>query len=192
MIPRLPSLCLAMMLAAAAAPADQPGAAPQSACPPPMEFAGRKADLLAELQHTRSRADGLFLTRHLVEIFATAPNRDAQKLLEEAVALRRAHAPAAAEQVLGDLIAYCPDFAEGYRQRALLRRQTGDLDGALADLDRALVHAPDHLAAMAGRLQVLIELDRTAEAGRTRDALLALNPWMPLDHLEDATPGLML
>ncbi|WP_172331782.1 tetratricopeptide repeat protein [Mangrovicoccus sp. HB161399] len=161
-------------------------------CPPPMEFAERKADLLAELQQTRSRADGLYLTRHLVEIFATAPNREAQKLLEQGIARRQAMDAEGATEALDQLIAYCPDFAEGYRQRALLQQGEGDLDGALADLDRALEAAPDHLAAMAQRVQVLVELGRDEEARDMRAAVLGLNPWMPLEKIVPDEPGILL
>ncbi len=135
-----------------------------------MEFAERKADLLAELQQTRSRADGLYLTRHLVEIFATAPNREAQKLLEQGMSRRQAEDAGAAQAALDELVSYCPDFAEGYHQRALLRQEEGDLESALADLDRALEAAPDHLAAMARRVQVLSELGRGDEAEAMRGA----------------------
>ncbi|WP_171060850.1 tetratricopeptide repeat protein [Poseidonocella sp. HB161398] len=160
-------------------------------CPPPMEFAERKADLLAELQETRSRADGLYLTRHLVGIFATAPNREAQKLLDKGISLRQAHAAAAGE-TLDALIAYCPDFAEGYHQRALLHQEDGDLDAALADLDRALAQAPDHVAALARRVQVLSALGRAEEATEAGDRLSGLNPWMPVEMLEPETPGTLL
>lgn len=183
-------LPLLLLAAAPGARAAQTETLPS--CPPPMEFAERKADLLAELKVTRSRADGLYLTRHLVEIFATAPNREAQKLLEQGISSRQASDAEAAAEALDQLVAYCPDFAEGYHQRALLHQGEGDLDQALADLDLALEKAPDHLAAMARRVQILAELGRGDEAEAMRAAVLGLNPWMPVQKTAPEEPGTLL
>ena len=42
-----------------------------------------------------------------------------------------------AEQALDRLVTYCPDYAEGWNQRALARFLAGRHAEALADLDRA-------------------------------------------------------
>lgn len=161
-------------------------------CPAPMEFSERKADLLHELQQTQNSATGLFLTRHLVAIYTTAPNRRAQDLLNAGIDMRRLADLDGAAVTLDALVAYCPEFAEGYHQRALVRRANGDLDGALADLDRALALAPDHLGAMARKAQVLVAMGRYRDGAALRAEVLAMNPWMPARFLQLDIPGTAL
>lgn len=180
---------LTFLVAAHGALAAQPEL---PSCPPPMEFATRKAELMAELKETRSAADGLYLTRYLAEIFATAPNRAAQDMLSQAMTRRQQDDLAGATAALDGLIAYCPAFAEGYHQRAMIRRARGDLAGALADLDLALDRAPDHLGAMASKAQVLVELGRFADGRAQRDAVLRMNPWMPERFVDLDIPGVAL
>ncbi|MCR9088287.1 MAG: hypothetical protein NXH97_16280 [Rhodobacteraceae bacterium] len=80
-------------------------------CPPPLEYADRKAALLETLQSTRDANAGRFLTRELLSLLATAPNRKAQATLDEGIFLRRAGDLDGAGDVLDRLVAYCPEFA---------------------------------------------------------------------------------
>lgn len=159
------------------------------ACPAPLEFTARKTELMTELRQTRNRATGIYLTQHLVALYTTAPNRRAQDMLNDGITLRRQLKFDAATEALDALIAYCPDFAEGYHQRAMLRRTQGDLEGALSDLDSVLDHAPDHLGAMARRAQVLAAMGRYRDGEKARNEVLQLNPWMPERFLELQIPG---
>ncbi len=84
-----------------------------------------------------------------------------------------------AETILTALTKYCPDYAEGWNQRAFARFLRQDYNGALTDLDEALRLSPDHIAARSGKALTLMGLGRMDEAqGVLRDAL-ALNPWLP-------------
>jgi tetratricopeptide (TPR) repeat protein len=76
------------------------------------------------------------------------------------------------------LIAYCPDYAEGYNQRAFVLFIRQDYAPALIDLDAALARSPEHLGALTGRSMALMALGRDAEALRDLEAALALNPWL--------------
>lgn len=165
---------------------------PTPSCPAPLEFAERREQLLSELQETKNSATGLFLTRHLVAIYTTAPNRRAQDMLNAGIDMRRLADLDGATAALDALIAYCPGFAEGYHQRAMVRRDFGDLTGALDDLNAALDLAPDHLGAMARKAQVLSALGQYREAETMRAAVLTLNPWMPDRFLTLDIPGTAL
>ncbi|MEM8957901.1 MAG: tetratricopeptide repeat protein [Pseudomonadota bacterium] len=159
-------------------------------CPPPLEYADRKATLLEMLQSTRDANAGRFLSRELLSLLATAPNRKAQAALDDGMALRRGGDLDEARAVFDELVAYCPDYAEGYNQRAFVWFLQGDYDAALRDLDAALVHAPDHAGAMAGKAITLLELDRTEEAHSVLRDALTLNPWLPeRDMLHAPPPG---
>lgn len=114
---------LSLLFIAQGAFAEGPTSA---SCPAPLEFLDRKEQLLSELQETKNRATGLFLTRHLAEIHATAPNRRAQGLLNLGMDRRRLSDLEGAATVFDRLIDYCPGFAEGFHQRAMVRRAAGD------------------------------------------------------------------
>lgn len=172
-------LILSLTIGLAAASPALAGDAARPDCPDPLKFQRQKSELMDELQATRNRDAGLFLTRRLVAIYTTAPNWHAQQMLDHGIRARMMADLETAGDALDGLIAYCPDFAEAYHQRALLRRAEGDFDGALRDLDAALDLAPDHLGAMARKAQVLGALGRVKDAADMRARVLDLNPWMP-------------
>ncbi|MGB0660299.1 MAG: tetratricopeptide repeat protein [Mangrovicoccus sp.] len=168
---------------AAAAPLPLPN------CPPPLEFSERKSDLMEALQGTRDASAGRFLTRSLLEIWATAPNRHAQDMLDEGMSRRESKDFAGAIRAFDRLIAYCPTYAEGYNQRAFLYFMDGNVDLALRDLDAALERAPDHFGAMAGKAISLIRLGQVEQGRLLLERALVLNPWLPERFMLDDLPG---
>lgn len=179
------SLTLGVVAASTAFATD----APAPACPAALQFNRLKTELMIELQAARTADTGLFLTRRLVALHTTAPNWHAQELLDAGIRARMLDRPDDARAAFDALIDYCPGFAEGYHQRALLRRSDGDFAGALRDLDTALTKAPDHLGAMARKAQVLGALGRVKDAAAVRAEVLQLNPWMPPRLTDFGAPG---
>jgi tetratricopeptide (TPR) repeat protein len=108
-------------------------------------------------------------------------------LLDRGMERRASYDFLAAYEALDRLVAYCPDYAEGYNQRAFVSFLRQDFAAALADLDRALALSPDHVAALSGRALTLLGLGRTEEARLALSRALALNPWLPERGL--AAPG---
>ena len=84
-----------------------------------------------------------------------------------------------ARQAFDRLIDYCPDWAEGWNQRAFVHYLNQDFTAALSDLNAALARAPRHLGALSGKALTLTALGREAEAQEVLRAALALNPWLP-------------
>jgi tetratricopeptide (TPR) repeat protein len=99
---------------------------------------------------------------------------------------------AGAMAAFGALIDYCPDYAEGWNQRAFLAYLGGDFAAALPDLDRALSLRPRHVGALSGRALVLIALGREAEGYETLRAALELNPWLAERRLLPEAQGVEL
>lgn len=161
-------------------------------CPPPLSYAEEKAALMELLRLSRDENAGLFLTRELDGLWAAAPDAEAQALLDRGVALRGEDRLDASEAAFDALIAYCPDFAEGYGQRARTRLQAGDAEGALADLDTATAMAPEHAAAWGAKAVTLMRLGRFQPAAEALDRALALNPWLPERRLLQAPPGVAM
>ena len=112
-------------------------------------------------------------------LWRDAPDQRAQDMLDRGIERREAYDFEAAENTLSDLIAYCPDYAEGYNQRAFVFFLRSDYANALEDLERALELSPNHIAAMSGKALSLMGLGRVKAAQTTLRQALALNPWLP-------------
>ena len=80
--------------------------------------------------------------------------------------------------MLNRLVEYCPEYAEGYNQRAFVNFLRQDFPPALGDLDRAIELSPNHIAALSGRALTLMGLGRNEEAREALKQALELNPWL--------------
>ena len=100
-------------------------------------------------------------------------------MLNEGIALRRYEELPASIIALDALIAYCPDYAEGWNQRAFTYYLGANFAEALSDLDRALTLSPRHVPAMSGKALTLIGLGDGMEAQKVLREALDLNPWLP-------------
>lgn len=154
------------------------------------------ARLMTEVSNAGNEMEARLLTNELWGIWATAPDETAQEILQRGMERRRSYDFAGAMKDFDTLIEYCPDYAEGYNQRAFVSFIRGDFEVSLADLDRAVEITPDHIGAVVGRALALMQIGRNREGQLAlRDALL-LNPWLPernrlvpLDNVEDKIPA---
>ena len=134
--------------------------------------------IIAQLKVSRSTTEARRLSDQLWELWTDAPDAKAQRLLDRGMARRLQTDYAGSRAVLDELVSYCPDYAEGYNQRAFSSYLQRDYAAALVDLDQALAIMPDHIAAMSGRGLTLMGLGRRDEAQAQLRAALALNPWL--------------
>ena len=86
-------------------------------------------------------------------------------------------------------MAYCPDYAEGYNQRAFVSFLAHDFEAALVDLEATLALNPRHIGALSGKALTLIGLGRREDGQATLRAALALNPWLSERALLETPPG---
>jgi tetratricopeptide (TPR) repeat protein len=119
------------------------------------------------------------ISNQLWEIWGTAPDDTAQEILQRGMERRAGYDFSGALEDFDALIAYCPDYAEGYNQRAFVNFIQGDYETSLTDLDRAIARTPDHIGAIVGRALALIQLGRNEEGQTQLRAALELNPWLP-------------
>ncbi|MEM8822012.1 MAG: tetratricopeptide repeat protein [Pseudomonadota bacterium] len=147
-------------------------------CPVAPDITGAMDGLLAEVQAAPNQQAARQISNKMWEQWTRAPDARAQALLNEGMGRRAASDLRGARRIFDDLVTYCPDYAEGWNQRAFASFIAGDHDAALADLDRALALRPRHVAALSGRGLTLIALDRIAEGQADIRAALALNPWL--------------
>jgi Tfp pilus assembly protein PilF len=150
----------------------------EAVCPSGPDHSVRKETLLNQLRRARNQMDAMQITSQLWAIWTDAPDSLAQELLDRGMAEMRASDYAASRATLTDLVTYCPDYAEGWNQRAFAAYLSGDNTSALADLDRAVSLDPVHVPALSGMALTLMNLGRDAEAQVVLRDAVELNPWL--------------
>ncbi|MEM8577624.1 MAG: tetratricopeptide repeat protein [Pseudomonadota bacterium] len=148
------------------------------ACGPAADKTPELQSLVDAARAAPSEAAGRNVAGQMWTVLLRAPDAAAQEILDAGLARRDVFDFAGALAAFERLITYCPDYAEGYNQRAYVNFLRGNYEAALPDLDRALAREPLHVGAQSGRALTLMELGRRAEA---RDQMLAAvenNPWL--------------
>ena len=168
------------MLALAAGPAA-------AECPAAPDHGAKIDALLEGTRAAKTEYEARKIANDMWGYWTDAPDEVAQAMLDRGMGKRRSYDFLGALGDLTKLIAYCPDYAEGYNQRAFVHFLRKDFAAALPDLDRAIALSPNHVAALAGRVLTLVGLGQTEAARETLEQALALNPWLPERGL--AAPG---
>ncbi len=166
-----------------------PSAALADGCPPAQDRSAESEDVLRKIRAAPDEMSARLLTNELWSIWAAAPDARAQELLDRGMERRAAYDFEAAKSAFDELVAYCPDYAEGYNQRAFISFLRQDYGTALDDLERALELAPLHVAAMAGQALTLTRLGRNRAAQSVLREALKLHPWLPERHMLIEEPG---
>jgi len=162
------------------------------ACPKGADQRQAKDELFDRLVASPNETAARALTEKLWDIWLKAPDAKAQSMLDLGLQLHAQGQFDAAKGAYDKLIAYCPDFAEGYNQRAFVYYLTGRWALALVDLDRAIELSPRHLGALSGKGLTLMQLNRQDEAQEMFRHTLKLNPWMPERSLIKKPAGVEL
>lgn len=148
-------------------------------CPSAPDHDEALASLIAKAQSVQSEAAARELNTEMWLLWRDAPDARAQELLDRGIERREAYDFEAAYGALDELVSYCPEYAEGYNQRAFVQFLRADYASALEDLERALEISPTHIAALSGKALSLMGLGRMDAAQATLREALALNPWLP-------------
>ncbi len=171
------ALCLTATMAAA------------ETCPPAPDHNSEINDILAALQDAPTELAARPLSAALWRYWTDAPDEASQALLDKGMERRSFGDFLAARSSFDRLVRYCPDYAEGYNQRALLSFLLRDFEAALIDLDAALAINPRHIGALSGKALTLIGLGRDEEGQAALRAALDLNPWLAERVLLHEAPG---
>jgi len=147
-------------------------------CPPAPDHAEDIAVIEDALKLAENEMAARALNNQLWELWLDAPDAIAQELLDEGMALRRVYDFLGAREALTQLIDYCPDYPEGYNQRAFVSYLAQDFEAALADLDIVLEMQPNHIGALSGKALTLIGLGMTDEAQLPLREAVRLNPFL--------------
>jgi tetratricopeptide (TPR) repeat protein len=158
-------------------------------CPPAPDIAEAQAALLAKAREAENEGQGRDILNELWKLWAMAPDEPAQELLDRGMSARSSYDFLGAIDALDRLVEYCPDYAEGYNQRAFVNFLRQDYEAALIDLDLALERAPEHVAALSGKALTLMGLGRHDEAQEVLREAVKLNPWIPERGMLREPPG---
>ncbi|MHA6263773.1 tetratricopeptide repeat protein [Arenibacterium sp. CAU 1754] len=169
------------------APAFGAGPVLAQTCPAAPDHGAQLQRLYEAAREAKTENDARAIAGEMWELWTDAPNEQAQAMLDRGMRKRQSYDFLGALADLSKLIDYCPDYAEGYNQRAFVNYLRQDFAPALVDLDRALALSPDHVAALSGRALTLLGLGRPDEARESLSRALELNPWLPERGL--AAPG---
>lgn len=152
-------------------------------CPDVADNVAEKERLYAELLTTPTEMVGREVGSQLWEIWINAPDDEAQELMDQGRERIRLADYEKAIEHFTDLIEYCPQYAEGWNQRAFVNFLRQDYDASLDDITKALEIEPRHFGALAGRATVLIGMGRTEIGYKALRQALAINPWLSERHL---------
>lgn len=148
------------------------------ACPPAPDYSTELSALIDRIRSAPDERAAQPISGQMWEIWLTAPDAAAQEVLDKGLRQRNNYDFVGALETFDRLVEYCPDYAEGYNQRAYTRFLRADFAAALVDLDAALRLSPNHVGAQSGRALTLMNLGRTDEARVQMQAALENNPWL--------------
>ncbi|MEP5759867.1 MAG: tetratricopeptide repeat protein [Litoreibacter sp.] len=150
-----------------------------AACPAAPDITQQEATLFSQAQVAKNELAAQPIRKALWKLWATAPDAAAQALLDRGMSARGSYDFLGAIEAFDRLVEYCPDYAEGYNQRAFVNFLREDFEPALTDLDLALARNPNHVAALSGKALTLMGLGRGDEAQEVLREAIKLNPWIP-------------
>ena len=158
-------------------------------CPAAPNIIDAESEIFAQIQSAETEMAARGLSNGLWELWTQAPDEPAQALLDRGMNARASYNFVEATDALDRLVDYCPDYAEGYNQRAFVAFLRQDFEAALVDLDRAIALSPRHTGALSGKALTLMGLGRNDEAQVVLREAVDLNPWLGERHLLTDPPG---
>ncbi len=154
-------------------------AASFAACPPVANKSAALDPLMEAVRDAPDEATAQELNASLWKIWATAPDRIAQEMLDRGMSRRGVYDFVGALEDFDALVAYCPHYAEGYNQRAFVHFLREDYEAAMVDLTTTLEITPDHIGAASGLALTLLDMGREEAGQAALRYALSLNPWLP-------------
>lgn len=147
-------------------------------CPVPVDHTDELTELFEKARAAPDFRAGRVVSDRMWQVWLRAPNPAAQEVLDRGMRRRDAYDFLGALQEFDRLVEYCPEYAEGFNQRAYIHFLRQDYEMALVDLDMALALQPLHVAAQSGRALTLMNLGRIPEARKQMLIAVENNPWL--------------
>lgn len=159
------------------------GGARADGCPEAPDHSVRFAELIEAVRSAKNEMEARVHSNAMWGLWADAPDEAAQAILDAGMRKRAGFDLLGARADFDRLVAYCPNYAEGYNQRAFVNFIRQDYAAALPDLDRAIALSPAHLGALAGRAMTYFALGEPEKAQSDLRVAVGLNPWLKERHM---------
>ncbi len=147
-------------------------------CPPAGDYSEELSRVIEQARAAPDHAAGREAAGKMWEIWLRAPDEAAQEVLDRGMQMRASYDYLGAYEQFDTLVNYCPEYAEGYNQRAFVSYLRQEYEAALVDLDAALTLSPNHVGAQSGRALTLMQMKRFPEARQQMLEALENNPWL--------------
>ncbi|MBA99224.1 tetratricopeptide repeat protein [Sulfitobacter sp.] len=155
------------------------GPALAAGCPQLPDYSPELRNLIEQADRAPDVRAGRVVSDAMWKVWLRAPDEVAQGILDTGLRRRDAYDFLGAIGEFDRLVTYCPDYAEGYNQRAYIHFLNGEYAAALTNLDMALNLQPLHVAAQTGRALTLMHMGRISEARAQLLIAVENNPWLP-------------
>lgn len=140
--------------------------------------AAERARLFAALARAQTEAEAKAVTSAIWQFWFVPPDAEAGALMDRAVGRIRRYDYAGAIEILDELVALAPEWAEAWNQRATVRFLRGNYEGSLADIERTLNLEPKHFGALAGQVIILMRQGRVRTAHSVLRRALRIHPFL--------------
>ncbi len=149
--------------------------------PPPAAVVRRKNldDLYAKLAASKDEAEARTFSALIATLWMRSSSDTANLLMARAGSAAQAKNYPLALTVLDKLVELQPGWAEAWNRRATVRYLAGNLNGAIADVDRVLKIEPNHFAALNGLAMILQQTGFQKRALQVYRRELAIYPHQP-------------
>jgi tetratricopeptide (TPR) repeat protein len=155
----------------------------------PTIYADESNRLFGFLGAAETETDARSIEDEIWHHWFLAPDSKAAALMDRAMERRRNYDFAGAVEILDELIAANPDWAEAWNQRATIRFMQGDLAGSLADVEETLQREPRHFGAMAGMAIILTQQGRIEQAQSILRKAVKIDPFLRERAMIVPVPG---
>jgi tetratricopeptide (TPR) repeat protein len=148
--------------------------------PAPEELRKQQLDaLFAQLRDARNPEEAKHIALSVERLWLQSSSDTAILLMQRATASMEAQQYPLALSLLDKLVAWEPDWAEAWNQRATVKFIIGDLDGAMADINQVLKLEPRHFGALTGMGMILQREGFDKRALEIFNQALAIYPLAP-------------
>lgn len=149
-----------------------------ASCPETQDDTDELLKVIEEARAAPDQSAGQAASGKMWRIWLRAPDASAQEMLDMGMSRRQSFDFLGALEDFDRLVAYCPNYAEGYNQRAFVNYLREDFASALKDLDKTLEMIPYHVGAQSGRALTLMRMGRRQEARLQMLDAVKNNPWL--------------
>lgn len=134
--------------------------------------------LFDQLRRTRDRNNADRISTRIWEIWQTSDSRSIDLLTLWARSASGRRRFDVALDLMDQVVAMRPDYAEGFNQRATLHFMMENYGKSIADIERTLALEPRHYGALAGLAAILERLEKKDDALETWYRTLTIYPAM--------------